>query len=57
MPTAPDFPELGRPEARRPVLAPGCGAVSTFLAEPSTVAVRPPRGTAQRHGVGAAGAE
>jgi FdhD protein len=44
-------------EGRRSVLASGCGAVSTFLAEPSTVAVRPPRGTAQRHGVGAAGAE
>ena len=35
-------------EDRRPVLASGCGAVSTFLAEP---------GTPQRHGAGAAGAE
>jgi FdhD protein len=32
-------------EGRRPVLASGCGAVSTFLAEPGTVEVRPPRGT------------
>jgi FdhD protein len=31
-------------EGRRPVLASGCGAVSTFLAEPTTVEVRPPRG-------------
>ena len=31
-------------EGRRPVLASGCGAVSTFLAEPATVEVRPPRG-------------
>jgi formate dehydrogenase accessory protein FdhD len=35
-------------EGRRPVLASGCGAVSTFLAEP---------GTHQRRGAGAAGAE
>jgi hypothetical protein len=57
MPTAPDSPELIRPakrggrmselaagvqaEGRRPVLASGCGAVSTFLAEPGTVEVRP----------------
>lgn len=32
-------------EGRRPVLASGCGAVSTFLAEPGTVEERPPRGT------------
>ena len=31
-------------EGRRPVLASGCGAVSTFLAEPSTVEGRPLRG-------------
>jgi hypothetical protein len=31
-------------EGRRPVLASGCVAVSSFLAEPSTVEVRPPRG-------------
>jgi FdhD protein len=31
-------------EGRRPVLASGCGAVSTFLAEPSTVERRPLRG-------------
>jgi len=31
-------------EGRRPVLASGCGAVSTFLAETGTVAVAPPRG-------------
>ncbi len=35
-------------EGRRPVLASGCGAVSTFLAV---------SGTPQRHGAGAAGAE
>lgn len=32
-------------EGRRPVLASGCGAVSTFLADPATVEARPPRGT------------
>jgi FdhD protein len=32
-------------EGRRPVLASGCGAVSTFLAEPGTVEARAPRGT------------
>ncbi|MGH7525928.1 MAG: formate dehydrogenase accessory sulfurtransferase FdhD [Gemmatimonadales bacterium] len=32
-------------EGRRPVLASGCGAVSTFLAEPATLAVRPLRGS------------
>ncbi len=32
-------------EGRRPVLASGCGAVSTFLAEPGTVETRPRRGT------------
>jgi FdhD protein len=31
-------------EGRRPVLASGCGAVSTFLAEPATVAPRQVRG-------------
>src|SRR5918999_3949667 len=31
-------------EGRRPVLASGCGAVSTFLAEPGTVESRPARG-------------
>ena len=55
-------------EGRRPVLASGCGAVSTFLAEPTTVEVRPRRGDPpepeqlvtgriQRHGAGVAGAE
>ena len=33
-----------RAEGRRPVLASGCGAVSTFLAEPNTVEARPRRG-------------
>jgi FdhD protein len=31
-------------EGRRPVLASGCGAVSTFLADPSTIDARPARG-------------
>ncbi|HXE56670.1 MAG TPA: formate dehydrogenase accessory sulfurtransferase FdhD [Gemmatimonadales bacterium] len=31
-------------EGRRPVLASGCGAVSTFLADPATVESRPARG-------------
>jgi FdhD protein len=31
-------------EGRKPVLASGCGAVSTFLADPSTVEARPARG-------------
>jgi FdhD protein len=31
-------------EGRRPVLASGCGAVSTFLADPSTVEAQPARG-------------
>jgi formate dehydrogenase accessory protein FdhD len=31
-------------EGRRPVLASGCGAVSTFLADPATVEARPARG-------------
>ncbi len=31
-------------EGRRPVLASGCGAVSTFLAEPATVEAQPLRG-------------
>jgi len=31
-------------EGRRPVLASGCGAVSTFLAEPATVPAEPARG-------------
>ena len=30
-------------EGRRPVLASGCGTVSTFRAEPTTVEVQPPR--------------
>jgi FdhD protein len=33
-----------RAEGRRPVLASGCGAVSTFLADPATVATEPVRG-------------
>ena len=37
--------EAVQAEGRRPVLASGCGAVSTFLAEPSTVEVGPPRGS------------
>jgi FdhD protein len=36
--------EAVQAEGRRPVLASGCGAVSTFLAEPATVEARPPRG-------------
>lgn len=32
-------------ERRRPVLASGCGAVSTLLADPSSVPAEPPRGT------------
>jgi FdhD protein len=32
-------------EGRRPVLASGCGAVSTFLADPATVEARPARAT------------
>jgi FdhD protein len=32
-------------EGRRPVLASGCGAVSTFLADPGNLETRPPRGT------------
>ena len=32
-------------EGRRPVLASGCGAVSTFLADAATVESQPPRGT------------
>jgi FdhD protein len=31
-------------EGRRPVLASGCGAVSTFLADPATVDAQPARG-------------
>jgi FdhD protein len=31
-------------EGRRPVLASGCGAVSTFLADPATIESRPARG-------------
>ena len=37
--------EAVQAEGRRPVLASGCGAVSTYLAEPSTVEVQPPRGS------------
>jgi FdhD protein len=33
-------------EGRRPVLASGCGAVSTFLADPATVSEAAPRGAA-----------
>ena len=33
-------------ERRRPVLASGCGAVSTFLADPATIVPAPPRGDA-----------
>jgi len=33
-------------EGRRPVLASGCGAVSTFLADPASVAPEPRRGSA-----------
>ena len=33
-------------ERRRPVLASGCGAVSTFLADPATIIPAPPRGDA-----------
>ena len=36
--------ELVAAEQRRPVLASGCGAVSTFLADPATVAAEPRRG-------------
>jgi FdhD protein len=32
-------------EGRRPVLASGCGAVSTFLADPATIDAQPARGT------------
>jgi FdhD protein len=43
-----EVPEEGvaavRAEGRRPVLASGCGAVSTFLAEPGTVEARSRRG-------------
>jgi FdhD protein len=35
-------------ENRRPVLASGCGAVSTFLADPVTVETQPARGTVPR---------
>ncbi len=31
-------------ERRRPVLASGCGAVSTFLADPASIRPQPPRG-------------
>lgn len=36
--------EAVQAERRRPVLASGCGAVSTFLADPATVASQPARG-------------
>ncbi len=36
--------ETVRAEQRRPVLASGCGAVSTFLADPATLPSVPPRG-------------
>ncbi|HEU5170351.1 MAG TPA: formate dehydrogenase accessory sulfurtransferase FdhD [Gemmatimonadales bacterium] len=35
-----------RDERRRPVLASGCGAVATYLADPATLAAAPPRGSA-----------
>ena len=35
-----------RAEGRRPVLASGCGAVSTFLADPATIEAQPARGVA-----------
>ncbi|HEX5004506.1 MAG TPA: formate dehydrogenase accessory sulfurtransferase FdhD [Gemmatimonadales bacterium] len=41
---APARVEAVAAERRRPVLASGCGAVSTFLAEPGTVPTEPPRG-------------
>jgi FdhD protein len=37
--------EAVRGENRRSVLASGCGAVATFLAEPGTFPTEPPRGT------------
>ena len=37
-----------RNEARRPVLASGCGAVSTFLADPATAVAESIRGSAPR---------
>jgi FdhD protein len=40
----PERVALVQAEGRRPVLASGCGAVSTYLAEPATVDARPPRG-------------
>lgn len=42
----PDRFEAVRAEGRRPVLASGCGAVSTFLADPGTHPSEPPRGAA-----------
>jgi len=36
--------EAVQAERRRPVLASGCGAVSTFLADPGTIASQPARG-------------
>jgi FdhD protein len=38
-------------EGRRPVLASGCGAVSTFLADPATAQSAPARGPAPEAGV------
>lgn len=43
-----DRVEKVREENRRPVLASGCGAVSTFLADPDTFASAPPRGSPPR---------
>jgi FdhD protein len=37
--------EAVQAEGRKPVLASGCGAVSTFLADPATVEAQPMRGT------------
>lgn len=41
---APERADAVRAEARRPVLASGCGAVATFLADPATVSAEPLRG-------------
>lgn len=40
---SPERVGLVEAEGRRPVLASGCGAVSTFLADPATIRVQPPR--------------
>lgn len=43
---APERVSAVEAEGRRPVLASGCGAVSTFLADPATAHPSPPRGSA-----------